>query len=315
MNVLITGAAGNLGSFLARHLLHTSHNLRLLIHRKPLPFDVSAYTNVTVHRADLEKQETLYEPCLNTDCIVHFAGVLFAPRPQGFLQKTNVKYVENLVDAALETGVKRFILISFPHVEGESSPDNPAKGLLDGNPSSIHAKTRLQAEKYMFQACEKEETVPISLRSGLIYGRGVLMIEAAKWLLRYRLLGVWPQPTWSHVLAMPDFLSCVQATIERSGVYGIYNLGDDEPLTLQRFLDTVAMHWGFQKPWRAPDWLFYVAAWCCELCATIFRTASPLTRDFIKIGMASYYSDTSRMKQELLSEPAYPRLKDGMILL
>jgi len=315
MNVLITGAAGNLGSFLARYLLHSQHNLRLLIHHKPPPFDVSAYANIAVHQADLEKPETLDEPCLDTDCIVHFAGVLFAPRPQEFMQKTNVRYVENLVDAALEAGVQRFILISFPHVEGESSPENPAKGRLDGNPSSIHAKTRLQAEKYLFQACEGREMIPVSLRSGLIYGRGVLMIEAARWLLRYRLLCVWRQLTWTHVLALPDFLSCVQATIEGTGISGIYNLGDDEPLTLQRFLDSVAVHWGFGKPWRAPGWSFYVAAWFCELFATLFRTASPLTRDFIKIGMASYCSDNSRMKQELLPELAYPRLKDGMILL
>ena len=315
MNVLITGAAGNLGSFVTRHLLHSPHNLRILIHHKPIPFDVSPFTNVTVYCANLEKPETLHEPCLDTDCIVHFAGVLFAPRPHKFMWKTNVKYVENLVDAALEAGVQRFILVSFPHVEGESSPENPAKGLLGGNPSSVHAKTRLQAEKYLFRACERKEMVPVSLRSGLIYGRGVLMIDAAKWLLRHRLLGVWRKPTWTHVLALPDFLSCVEAAIEGSGVSGIYSLGDDEPLTLQEILDTMALHWSLKKPWRAPGWLFYLAAWYCELYGMIFRTASPLTRDFIKIGTASYYSDTSRMKQELLPELSYPSLKDGMTLL
>lgn len=315
MNVLITGAAGNLGSFLAQHLLHTSHQLRLLIHRKPLTLDVSPFRNVTVYPADLEKRETLHAPCLDTNCVVHFAGVLFAPRPHKFMQKTNVKYVQNLVDAALEAGVQKFILISFPHVEGESSPESPAKGLLTGNPSSVHARTRLQAEKYLFQACEGGKMVPVSLRSGLIYGRGVLMIEAARWLLRYHLLGVWRRPTCTHVLALPDFLSCIEAAIDRPGISGIYNLGDDEPITLQGFLDAAAIHWGYKKPWRAPILSFYLAAWCCELYATIFRTASPLTRDFVKIGMASYYSDTSRMKQQLLPELSYPSLNDGMTLL
>jgi nucleoside-diphosphate-sugar epimerase len=315
MNVLITGAAGNLGSFLAQHLLNSRHNLRLLIHRKPLPFDVSLFRNVTVYPVDLEKQETLHEPCLDTHCIVHFAGVLFAPRPQKFMQKTNVEYVKNLVDAALEAGVERFILISFPHVEGESSPENPAKGLLDGNPSSVHAKTRLQAEKYLFQASEGRKMIPVSLRSGLIYGRGVLMIEAARWLLKYHLLGVWRQPTWTHVLALPDFLSCVEAAIDRPGISGIYNIGDDNSITLQGFLDTVAIHWGFKKPWRVPNCLFYLAAWCCELFGIIFGKGSPLTRDFIKIGMASYYSDTSRMKKELLPKLSCPSLKEGMTLL
>ncbi len=315
MNVLITGAAGNLGSNLALYLLRSPYNLRLLIHRKEIPFDVTGFQNVSVFRADLDTPETLFEPCKNTNCIVHFAGVLFAPMPEKFLPKTNYEYVKNLVAAAQSAGVKKFILISFPHVEGESFPDNPAKGRLDGNPTSVHAKTRLATEKYLFEMCEGKEMVPVSIRSGLIYGRGVLMIEAARWLLRHHLLVVWRQPTWIHLMALPDFLSCVKSAIEGKNVSGIYNLGDDYPLTLQEFLDTISMHWGYKKPWRFPRWSFYLAGWCCEAFAMVFRTTSPLTRDFIKIGMASYVSDTLRMKEELLSELSCPSLKEGLNLL
>jgi nucleoside-diphosphate-sugar epimerase len=34
--ILITGAAGNLGSLLARYLVQGGHKLRLMYHRKPL---------------------------------------------------------------------------------------------------------------------------------------------------------------------------------------------------------------------------------------------------------------------------------------
>lgn len=315
MKVLITGAAGNLGSNLTRYLLGSPHELRLLIHRKKLPFDVAPFPNVSVYRADLEDPRSLADPCRDIDCTVHFAGVLFAPRPEKFLPKTNVEYVRNLVSTALAAGVQKFILISFPHVEGESSPDKPANGGLDGKPSSVHAKTRLSAERYLFEACQGREMVPVSLRAGMIYGRGIRLIEAARWVLRHRLLAIWRRPTWIHLLALPDFLSCVAAAIEGKTISGIYNLGDDCPLTLQEFLDTVATHWGFPKPWRCPKWSFYFAGWCCEVFAIIFGTPCPLTRDFIKIGMASYVSDTSRMKKELRSELTFPSLKDGLSLL
>ena len=315
MRVLITGAAGNLGSNLARHLLGGPHQLRLLIHRQALPWDVSAFPNASVWRANLGDPGTLSGLCQDIDAIVHFAGVLFAPRPEKFLPKTNLGYVQNLVAAALAAGVQKFILISFPHVEGESTPERPAKGRLEGSPASVHARTRLAAEKHLFEACRGKGMVPVSLRAGMIYGRGVLMIEAARWLLRHSALAVWRQPTWIHLLALPDFLSCVQSAIEGENISGIYNLGDDEPLTLQEFLDTVAAHWGFRKPWRCPQWSFSAAAWCSEAFATLFRTAAPLTRDFIKIGMASYVVDTARMKKELLPQLAYPRLRDGLALL
>lgn len=315
MNVLITGAAGNLGSHLASRMLSGPHDLRLLIHHKPLPPDIANSPRASVFRADLGRPETLLEVCRGVDCIVHFAGLLFAPNPERFLPRTNVEYVQNLVEAALRNDVKKFILISFPHVEGESGPERPATGRFDGNPSSVHARTRLAAEKYLFKSAEGTQLAPVALRPGMIYARGVLMIEAARWLLRRNLMAVWPKPTWIHLLALPDFLDCVVVAIEGAEICGVYNLGDDQPLTLQQFLDATATHWGFRKPWRFPEWSFYFAGWCCETFARLFGTPSPLTRDFIRIGMAPYVSDTSRMKAELLPRLAYPTLGEGLQLL
>lgn len=315
MRVLITGAAGNLGSALARRMLDGPHELRLLIHRTPLPLDLSAHSNVSVHTADLAELRTLWAPGAGVDCIVHFAGVLFAPRPEQFLPETNVEYVRNLVDVAAKSGVRKFILISFPHVEGESSELDPARGELVGNPDSVHARTRLAAETYLFQASDQCGTAAVALRPGMVYGRGVLMIEAARWLSRRNLLCVWRKPTGIHLLSLPDFLSCVTCAIEGPEVEGIYNLGDDGPITLQEFLDTITRHWGYDRPWRLPGWMFPLAACLCEAYATIFSTRSYLTRDFVRIGQAPYFSDTSRMKNELLPELAYPTLREGLALL
>lgn len=313
--LLITGAAGNLGGFLSQHLLGEGYFLKLLVHKRSLTDALSEHPDTTVYRADLAHPATLRQPCKDTDCIVHFAGRLFAPRPASFLHETNVVYVENLVSAALDMGVKKFILISFPHVEGESDPQNPARGMLAGSPDSVHARTRHEAEKHLFAACEGSKMVPVVLRPGMVYGQGVLMIEAARWLMRRRLLGVWHRDTWIHLISLPDFLSATRAAIEAEDAIGIYNLGDRSPLTLQSFLDRTADHWRYKRPWRAPEWVFYLAAWMSEAYGLIFGRPAPLTRDFIKIGMASYVMDTSRMEAELLPQLQYPTLEVGIELL
>jgi nucleoside-diphosphate-sugar epimerase len=315
MKILITGAAGNLGVFLSRRLFDSHHSLNLMIHHKALSFKTSDVPQINVYKADLENPETLYLPCEGVDCIVHFAGVLFAPKPEKFLHHTNVIYVKNLINVAHSSGVRKFILISFPHVEGESTSDNPARGHIGGHPKSVHAQTRLQAELYLFSACEGSNMLPVLLRPGMIYAKGVLMIDAARWLLKHHLLGVWRGPTWIHLISLPDFLHCVVNTIEGENISGVYNLGDDQPLTLQEFLDTIASHWGYRKPWRGPDWIFPIAGSASELVATIIQTPSPLTRDFIKIGMASYVSDTTRMKADLLPALKYPTFQEGLNLL
>ncbi len=141
------------------------------------------------------------------------------------------------------------------------------------------------------------------------------MIEAARWFLRRRLMGIWKRPTVIQLLSLPDFLECTAAAISREGVRGIYHLGDDHPVTLQEFLDRMADHCGFGRPWRMPEWMITSAALGCELGAAVLGTPSPLTRDFVKIGMTAYWGDTTRMRSDLLPRSAYPRLEDGLSLL
>lgn len=180
--ILITGAAGNLGSLLARHLIPGGHKLRLMYHKKPLPADLASAPNVSPVQADLAKPETLPPAIAGANVIVHFAGILFAPRPERFLPVTNTQWFSNLVQAALKAKVERIILISFPHVEGPTTVQQPATGRLDRQPISVHAKTRLEEERLLFERTKETATTPVVLRLGMVYGRGILMIDAARWL-------------------------------------------------------------------------------------------------------------------------------------
>jgi nucleoside-diphosphate-sugar epimerase len=315
MRVLITGAAGNLGSRLARHLLGTNHQVRLLVHKTELPSDLASSPSVTAYRADLTNPETLQPACADTDCIVHLAGVLFAPRPEEFLPTTNIGFVQNLLNAAQQSAVRKFILVSFPHVEGETTPEHPATDRLDSSTDVVHFRTRLGAERLLLEQCEGTPITPVILRAGIVYGKGIKLIEAAHWLLRYRLLAIWRKPTWIHLVALPDFLTAVLAAIENESARGIYNVCDDKPLTIQEFLDQLAGHLGCRKPWRLPEWMFYAAAVSCETIAWLFKTTAPLTRDILKAGMTSAVADSSRMKRELLPRLAYPTLDEGIALL
>lgn len=175
MGILITGAAGNLGGFLARHLAANSYNLRLVVHRRPVAGAVAALPNVQVFQSDFSDPGTLRPAMLGADAVFHFAGVLFKPRPEKSLPESNTRWAANLVNAAVAAGVKKIILINFRHVEGETTPADPARGRLDGHPTSVHAHTRLAAERYLFNICKGTGVTPVSLRPGMIYGKGVLI--------------------------------------------------------------------------------------------------------------------------------------------
>ena len=292
-------------------MLSADVTLHLMVHKTPVSPELEAADNVTVVRADLARPETLGPAVRGADVVVHFAGVLFAPRPEKFLAETNTQWFNNLLTACLEEKVGRVVLISFPHVEGPSSVEHPATGRLDREPISVHAQTRLAEEKALMARTEGTATTPVVLRLGMVYGAGILMIEAARWLARHRLLGVWREPTWIQLVSIADFLAATQAAALSPEACGIYHVGDEQPITLQAFLDQACEIWGYGKPWRMPLWLIYAAAAFCEVGAFVLCKPAPLTRDFITIGRVSYWGDTARTRQELVGELVYRCFEDG----
>ena len=310
--VLITGAAGNLGGLLADYLKDTDMNLNLLIHKKEVNPALKRHSNIKIFKADLDDKDTLTAPLIGVDTIVHFAGILFKHNPEKFLPVTNTQYFKNLVEKAVECKVKRIILISFPHVEGESTPEAPSRGHLNGKPDSVHAKTRLEEEKILFETGEKNGIEAVSLRLGMVYGRGILMIDTARWFAKHNILGIWKKPTWIHLISTYDYLETTKQAIIKDNIRGIYHVGDDGKQTLQEFLDAATQKWGYHKPVRMSLKIIFFVARIFELSSFLLRTRSPLTRDFIKIGKVSYYGDTSRMRDELLKELKYKNYYEGI---
>ena len=306
--ICITGAAGNLGLLTARHLLDTTDcKLRLMVHTKPLPEDVARNKRVEVFACDLAKPETLSECLRGSDVVLHYAGVLFKANPEKFLPITNTVYFQNLLNVAKAANVPQMALVSFPHVEGQTSPENPSTDRLDKTPVSVHAQTRLEEERLLYEHYPQG----IILRVGMVYGAGILMPDAARWFARHRLLGIWKAPNIIHLISKTDFAEAVKQALLKEGITGTYNIGDDGIQTLQDYLTFACSVWKTHPPWRMPDWLIYAAARCFELSSKLFGTRSYLTKDFIDIGKVAYYGDTRRMKQDLLPNLKYPTMREG----
>jgi nucleoside-diphosphate-sugar epimerase len=215
-SICITGAAGNLGLLTARHLLDTTDcRLRLMIHKKPLPEDIARHQQVKVFPCDLAKPETLTECLRGSDVVLHYAGVLFKANPEKFLPITNTVYFQNLLSAAKEVNVSQMALVSFPHVEGHTSPENPSTDRLDKTPVSVHAKTRLEEERLLYEHYPDG----IILRVGMVYGAGILMPDAARWFARHLLLGIWKEPNIIHLISKTDFVEAVKNALIKDGIW------------------------------------------------------------------------------------------------
>ena len=216
-SILITGAAGNLGSLLSRYLAASGIRLRLMYHRTPLPADLLAAPNVQAVKADLADPST------------HRVGRRRRRRHRAF-RRTAVRSAARNVSS----GNQHPLVFESRHGRDrrEGQPGDPhvvptGRRALVGravrqpagstrNPISVHAQTRLEEERLLFERTQGSATTPVVLRLGMVYGRGILMVEAARWLARRRLLCVWKEPTLFQLLSTADFLRATEAAIVKS---------------------------------------------------------------------------------------------------
>ena len=108
--VLLTGAAGGLGTLMRNLLPAFGYQLRLLDVR-PIEGDPDAIT------ADLADRKALREAVRGVDAIIHLAGIsLEAPFEK--ILKANIEGTYNLYEAAREEGVGRIVFASSNHAVG-----------------------------------------------------------------------------------------------------------------------------------------------------------------------------------------------------
>lgn len=113
------------------------------------------------------------------DTIVHLAGRAHVSAARDASDPTpfvvaNVHVTRRLLDAAVQAGVRRFILASTVKVYGEATP--PGAAFRAGDPSAprdAYAHSKAGAEAVLWQACRAGTIEGVVLRLPLTYGPGV----------------------------------------------------------------------------------------------------------------------------------------------
>ena len=207
-----------------------------MYHRTPLPADLLCGSErPRRERRSRRSLDAARRPSTapRSSCISRDGSSLRGPRR--FLPETNTRWFSNLVTAAIEAKVQRIILTSFPQVEGPTSVEQPATGRLDRQPISVHARTRLEEERLLFERTKQSATTPVVLRLGDDLrarhsdGRGRALAGAPAPALR-----VARADAAFSCCRTADFLRAAEAAIVKPGIHGIYHVGDEQPVTVQR---------------------------------------------------------------------------------
>ena len=162
--VLVTGAAGRIGSYFAEHA-RDKYALRLMVRGDEEGIEpIRAFGEVV--EADLSDLDRLKEVCAGVDTVVHMAG---DPGPSSLWQsllETNIIGTYNIFAAAKTANVRRVIYASSIHAVSGYPPDVQVKTSEPVNPGDIYGVSKCFGEALCRYMAEKEGVSAIALRIG-----------------------------------------------------------------------------------------------------------------------------------------------------
>lgn len=110
MKVALTGATGFVGSHVLPQLLSAGHEVKVLVRNRKRLGDAS---KVTVVDGDLFDAGAVRQLVRGVDAVVHLVGIIMEKRGQGqTFERVHVEGTQNLVEAAKDAGVKRWVHMS-----------------------------------------------------------------------------------------------------------------------------------------------------------------------------------------------------------
>jgi len=263
LKVLVTGAAGFVGSHLVDHLLAVGHNVVGLDAFIPYYPRAAKERNLAVARthprfefieSDL-RIDALESAVAGVEVIVHeaaMAGLMLSWHELGLYAGCNLVGTQRLLDAAVAAEVPRFIHISTSSVYGANAVGDESQPTV---PTSPYGITKLAAEHLVSAAEARHGLDATILRYFSIYGprqRPDMAFHIfARAMMDGRPITVYGDGLQSRSNTFVD--DCVSGTVAAIGADasgGAFNIGGGKELTLMDAIAIIADELGVRPTIR-----------------------------------------------------------------
>ncbi|MDP8240768.1 MAG: NAD-dependent epimerase/dehydratase family protein [Candidatus Hatepunaea meridiana] len=144
--ILLTGSTGFVGTHTAQHLVERGYNLRCLVRNTS---DTSRLPrNVELATGSLSNYESLKRAVKGCWGVMHVGGIVRAQQVRDFYL-VNRDGTSNLITAACEAGVERFMLCSSIAAVGPSTPARQRQTDERPNPITDYGRSKLAGEEVL----------------------------------------------------------------------------------------------------------------------------------------------------------------------
>jgi dihydroflavonol-4-reductase len=301
VKVLVTGATGFTGGWLARHLADTGDDVRALVRPESLQrCGTFQAAGVQVASGDLGDAASLGEACDGIEVVYHIAATYrTAGQPQSTYREVNVDGTRRLLDAAHAAGVRRVVHCSTGGVHGHVIQP-PATEEAPFAPGDVYQETKLEGERLARAYGETHGIEMVVARPIGIYGPG-----DTRFLKLFRLASgrvmIGRGRAFYHLTFVEDLVEGFRlcGTIPEAAGQ-TYLLAGRRYTTLEELVGLIASELGSRPPRVSiPVWPVWLAGALCELVCVPLRVEPPLYRRRVEFFTKSRAFDASRARRDL----------------
>jgi len=308
MKVCVTGANGFVGSKLCQELLARGDQVNGLVRvNSDLQF-LRNLTGLEIKTGDITQRESLIPAFEDCEIVYHVAAFASDWGAWEVFRKTNVEAVRNVMEAALESKVRRVVHISSVCVYGfPGGTDIPEESTFVPHPTEPYITTKQEGERIALSYNNRGLEV-VALRPGGIYGpndrttslklipelekRHVPFVDAGRYIMA---------PIYIDNLVQAIILAAKSDKAPGQS----YNIMDDGKIAWQSFFNWFCEDIKCKKPvMSVPSWLAWPIAGVVETFSKVAKVKEPFVTKFrIRAVMKDSHYSIRKAKEDLGYDP------------
>lgn len=303
--ILVTGGTGFLGAYILQELVQKGYEVRAIRRSQQTPFYISGsvLSKIEWVSGDILDVVSLTENMQGIDAVIHAAGkVSFEGRDRSQLFRINVEGTANVVNAAIECNVSRFVHISSVGAIGRTTPGGTVsegkKWQSNSEWNTPYGISKYHAEMEVWRGAA-EGLNAVVVNPSIILGYGDWSTSSCAIFKSIYNGFPWYTTGVTGFVGVEDVAKAVVLIME-SEVTGERFIINNDNWTFQQMLNTIADGFGKKRPHRKATQLMGAVAWRLEKVKSLLTGKKPLlTKHSARVGYSKTYFDNSKILEQL----------------
>lgn len=292
--IFVTGGTGFLGAYIIKELIEKGYLVRAIRRSASLPSFIPSeiLDKVEWVEGDILDVVSLEDTMKGMDAVIHSAGMVsFTGKDRSEMYQVNVDGTANVINIALETGIKRLVHISSVAALGRTAKGgqvDEGKKWEESKVNTHYAKSKYKGELEVWRGMA-EGLEAVILNPSTILGYGDWHSSSCAIFKNVYEEFKWYTPGINGFVDVEDVARITILVLE-SNITEERFIVNGDTWNFKQLMDSIADNFGKKKPTRQTTPILLGLAWRIEKWKSFFTGSRPLlTKESARVAISKTY--------------------------